>query len=1082
MECNIRNETTGNFRNVKVLIDTGSNINLIKLELVEDLGLAEIARGETTIQGVNGYSKARTLVEGTLSLPNKSLHTTQLIAMEFNSSAEIILGTKSIWELGLVISADKLGHIQIGMDKELQDKFVSLQVGRVEINQEDKPRSFLEEKLRDKYKSVFSDKLELPPQRNNADLKIELIKDEKPIALKPYRFPLIQLEELRDQLEDLLRKGQIKHSHSDWSAPCRFVEKKDTTVPRLVCDFRELNKKCVSQEVPLPRPDAFFHKLRCAHMFSTIDLKSGFHQILLDKESTKLTAFATPFGLYEWLVVPFGLKVGPANFMSFMYQLFRDIIGKFMIVYMDDILIYSSDEKEHFEHLDVIFKRLEENKIIIHTRKSKFFQEEAKFLGKHISNKGIRPSKEKISEIVKEMEPKSLKDLKRILGMAGFYRDFIKNFAEITASLFDLFKYKSSLESRIEWNDNTKKSLLQLKEALKECPTLSYIDENKEVKIYTDASDKAIGATLMQECEGRELPIEFFSKKLNATQRRYSVHERELLAIVKAISRWKHLIFGIKIKVFTDHKPLTFILQQKTLSDKQYRWLEELSIFDIQVDYIEGCKNIIADFLSRPIVTISGMRINSTFEDQIRHLWSQTSAEEKEKIRTKLNGEWMENILISEEEKIVVPNDKRLRRQIIEEAHNPAYMGHLGTVRTYSRIVSTFFWSGLYQDVKNFCINCIDCQKSKHSNKKPIGLLQPIEPPDYPWEEVQLDFLAMPKDETTGFDNLLVVIDRLSKRLRIFPCTKRITAKETAVIFIENIIKLHGFPSKIISDRDPRFTSEMWREIMNELKIKVSHTSAFHPQSNGLAERSNRTIIQILRTICTNNGQGWPKRITEIEIAYNSSQQESIGLSPTEVDTGRRFILPLNISSSNKQLSLQERVDLASQNMKEAAFKQKTQFDKKRRAEKFKNGDLVLIKRDSPKTPLEKKLNTPYVGPFKVIRECVPDVYEVLLPEEWKMFNKFNACRLKRVNQQSQTNQMEELEPPLYIIEKFMGQRSEDGQTEVLVKWKGYTKTSWEPFSIIKEADAEDLWNQFIMEWNVKNPDNKFNNGGRDVT
>ena len=427
----------------------------------------------------------------------------------------------------------------------------------------------------------------------------------------------------------------------------------------------------------------------------------------------------------------------------------------------------------------------------------------------------------------------------------------------------------------------------------------------------------------MQESNGRDLPVEFFSKKLNATQHKYSVHEKEMLAIVKAVAKWKHLLFGMQIVVYTDHKPLIHLLEQKSLSNKQYRWLSEISPFDITIDYIEGTKNVIADVLSRSLVNHSELHIESSFEQRIRTLWSEMTNDKKEEYTERYNARWINEVLMTEEGQIIIPDNKELRQEILREAHEPSYMGHLGSAKTFHRVSSCFKWTGMIQDIKNYCTTCKICQQTKHSNRKPIGLLHPIEVPNHPWEEIQIDFLALPKDEETGFDNLLVVCDRLSKRVRLFPCHKTINTKETAELIMTNVIKVHGFPKRIISDRDKRFTSEIWKEITTSLGIKSSLSSAFHPQTNGLVERINRTIIQILRGICLEAGRNWPTAISAVEMAYNSCIQESLGSSPMEIDCGRSFRFPLSFMKEREQLKFQDRLNEAKDKLTKASDKQK---------------------------------------------------------------------------------------------------------------------------------------------------------------
>ena len=445
------------------------------------------------------------------------------------------------------------------------------------------------------YADVFPDELPpgLPPSRD-IDHRIELVPGSTPPNRPTFRLSATELVELKKQLEELTKAGFIQPSKSPFGAPILFVKKKDGTM-RMCVDYRALNNITVKNSYPLPRVDELFDRLQGANYFSKIDLRSGYHQIRIQPEDVPKTAFRTRYGHFEFLVLPFGLTNAPATFMHLMHSAFRPFLDDFVLVFLDDILIYSRTLEEHEVHVSKVLNVLRQQKLYAKESKCEFFKSEVEFLGHMVGRNGIRMMEDKVQAINEWPTPTKVADVRAFLGTAGYYRKFIKQFSLIAAPLTDLTKD----DVKFEWTDRQEQSFRQLKRAIVEGPVLILPDPNLPFVVHTDASGYAVGAVLQQD-QGHGLqPIAFLSKKMLDAETRYPVHEQELLAIITALQSWRHYLHGAKFKVMTDHKSLQFFKTQPMLSGRQTRWKDIIANFDFDIEYVEGKTNVVADALSR---------------------------------------------------------------------------------------------------------------------------------------------------------------------------------------------------------------------------------------------------------------------------------------------------------------------------------------------------------------------------------------------------------------------------------------------------------------------------------------------------
>ncbi|KAG8474271.1 hypothetical protein CXB51_033533 [Gossypium anomalum] len=452
------------------------------------------------------------------------------------------------------------------------------------------------------YPNVFPEELPgLPPVRE-VEFGIELVLGTTPISIALYRMAPTELKELKAQLQELTDRGFARPSFSPWGVPVLFVKKKDETM-RMCIDYRQLNKVTIKNKYPLPHINDLFVQLKRASVFSKIDLRSGYYQLRVrDLDITK-TSFRTRYGHYEFLVIPFGLTNAPAVFMDLMNQIFRQYLDRFVVVFIDDILIYSRDETEHAEHLRLVLQILRDKQLYAKFSKCEFWLREVSFLGHVVSASGIRVDLNKISAILDWKPPRNVTEVWRFLGLAGYYRRFVKGFSMIATPMKKLLQK----DVKFEWSEKCQKSFDQLKTYLTEAPVLVQLESGREFVIYSDASLLGLGCVLMQEGQ----VVAYASRQLKPHEKNYPTHDLELAAIVFALKIWRHYLFGERCHVYSDHKSLKYLMTQRDLNLRQTRWLELLKDYELVIDYHPGKANVVADALSRKsLFTLRAMNIH----------------------------------------------------------------------------------------------------------------------------------------------------------------------------------------------------------------------------------------------------------------------------------------------------------------------------------------------------------------------------------------------------------------------------------------------------------------------------------------
>ncbi|KAI3724555.1 hypothetical protein L2E82_36336 [Cichorium intybus] len=436
------------------------------------------------------------------------------------------------------------------------------------------------------FPDIFPDDVSgLPPVRE-LEFRIDLVPEAAPIAKSPYRLAPTEMQELASQLQELTDKGFIRPSTSPWGAPVLFIKKKDGSF-RMCIDYRELNKLTIKNRYPLPRIDDLFDQLQGASCFSKIDHRSGYHQLRVWEEDIPKTAFRTRYGHYEFTVMPFGLTNAPAAFMDLMNRVFKPYLDRFVIVFIDDILIYSKSKADHERHLRLTLQTLQGNQLYAKFSKCEFWLNEVQFLGHIVSDKGILVDPAKVEAVNNWKAPRTPKEIRSFLGLAGYYRRFISNFSKIALPL-TFFTCKGT---PFDWGPKQEDAFQTLKQRLCDAPILTLPEGSEDFVVYCDASNLGLGCVLMQ----RGKVITYASRQLKIHERNYTTHDLELGAVVFALKIWRHYLYGTKCVIFTDHKSLQHILNQKELNMRQTRWVELLNDYECEIRYHPGKANVVAD-------------------------------------------------------------------------------------------------------------------------------------------------------------------------------------------------------------------------------------------------------------------------------------------------------------------------------------------------------------------------------------------------------------------------------------------------------------------------------------------------------
>ena len=1016
-----------------------------------------------------------------INSPGKS----QRIAVRlFNISAKVIeiAPKSSLCELHEVtvlrnmdISEHKEGssHIHQQRAEKLNSKEVFEEIDLVGNDLTKEQREKLKDFL-NKWKGIFSTGI---TDLGNCDLlkhKINL-SDNVPFKEPHRRIPPALFQEVREHLAEMLKAGTIRPSHSPYSSNIVIVRKKDGTI-RFCVDFRKLNSKTIKDAYAIPRIEDSLHLLAGSKYFTKLDLRSGYWQVEIDESDKEKTAFQVgTLGFFEFHRMPFGLCNAPATFQRLMERCMGDMNLRECLIYLDDVIIFSSTFEEHLDCMEAVFSRLQQHNLKLKASKCEFLKSRVTYLGHIVSEFGIETDPDKIQAIKMWPIPKSTKDVRSFLGFTGYYRRFIKDFASIARPLNDLLvghgttkkaKKKQQKPKKVPfvWTEKQQEAFETLQEKLTNPPILAYADYRLPFKLHTDASSTGLGAVLYQHQDGHDRVIAYASRSLKPSEKNYPAHKLEFLALKWSITEKFHdYLYGANFEVLTDNNPLTYVFTTAKLDATGHRWLAELANYNFNIKYRSGKTNIDADGLSRefeenenaiitvfpdvikPIcqtvvaekddvpfvesLSLTDTKAESQISDDLLSGTALTSRDWKKAQATDVNLKFLlDNIhegykpsgqdaekngvdqafltdwdtytvkdgvlykrhFVNGEEcnQLVLPD--KLKETIFSAYHDD--LGHQGRDRTTALIKQRFFWPRMNQFIKERIQKCGRCIRRKTTPGKAATLVNIKS--TTPMELVCIDYLSLERSKG-GFENILVITDHFSRFAQAIP-TRNQTATTTAKALYENFFLHYGFPAKLHSDKGANFESKVIKKLCGIAGVLKTRTTPYHPMGNGMVERFNQTLLNMMGTLNEKQKGDWKSFVPSLTHAYNAAVHESTGFSPFYLMFGRHPRLAidafLGIGSTEERKSHQDYVDRlkdrlqfaydqAGQEAKRKGRKYKKYYDEGVKTSVLLPGDRVLVRKVGIKGK-QKLADIWDSWPYIVKSQPMPDIPVYVVQKE----------------------------------------------------------------------------------------------------
>ena len=826
----------------------------------------------------------------------------------------------------------------------------------------------------------------------------------RPIKQSPRRPPMAAREAEDEILNEMLETGVIEPSTSEWASPVCLVKKKDGSF-RFCIDYRRVNAVSRKDAYPIPDIQDALDSLQGSCYFATLDLLAGYWQIGQTDRAKERSAFCTRRGLFQFTRMPFGLSGAPSSFCRLISIALRDLLWTVCLAYLDDIVIFARSPQELLERLRIVLNRLREVGLKVKPSKCELFKTHIKFLGHMVSADGVDPLPEKLETIRNWPVPHCLRDVRAFYGLASYYRRFVKGFATIAEPLTRLTRKNS----RFEWTDEAQQAFDALKTALCEATSLAFPLPNIPITLDSDASDVAVGAVMGQMVDGVERPIAFFSRVMNPAQRGYCTTRRELLAVISAVQHFRHYLLGNKVILRTDHHSLKWLQTFKRPEGILARWIETLAEFDIEIEHRPGrlhsnvdgvsrqfCKQCLdkvartrwvdeldrADELAEPL-GVQRVAITSQFSDdeiremqaedpdlgpvvdwitdghppssdvvrqhslESRNLWGQVPAVHL------LNGVLVRKLSDEQTTQLVLP--QRLRKSIFEMTHAGKLAAHLGAQRTYLQMKADYYWPCMKRDVTTWCRQCEICAQIKGPPARRQGRLQKVIT-GAPLDIVAVDILSGLPQTQDGKKCILVLTDYFTK----WSCAFALPDSEASTCMramYDGFFAVFGLPRQLHSDLGRNFESKLFYELCQLVGTTKSHTTSFHPQSDGQSERLVRSVLQMLKAVACDHPEDWPQRLPTIMAAYRMTVHKTTGVTPNMAMLGREVMLPASLIARPPKepcrttvpfvSDLRNALRMAHEKVREAtkstARTQKRYYDSHSKQTSFHEGQLVWL-------------------------------------------------------------------------------------------------------------------------------------------
>lgn len=1010
----------------------------------------------------------------------------------------------------------------------------------------------------------------LPPRRpcdHAIKLKTGALAEEA-VGYDPLRkMSLEKAEAAQKYILENLDKGFLEPANTPWASPITMAKKPGGGL-RFCVDYRKLNDVTEKDRYPLPLIDETMARLSGATIFTKIDVRQAFHRIRMDAASKDLTAFRTRWGAFKYKVMPFGLSNGPATFQQYINGVLMDCLDEFCCAYIDDIIIFSKTKEEHIRHVTTVLERLRAAGLQADLKKCEFHVTQTKFLGFIIGTDGVATDPEKVAAVHEWKPPGTVKGVQSFLGFCNFYRKFVPEYSRVAKPLTQLTKKGEGFR----WTPECAEAFEKLKARLTSAPVLAHFKYGLPTRLETDASDGVVAGVLTQLEDGDWHPVGYFSETMNPAKMNYSIHDKELLAVIRGMAYWRAELIGLQqvdpFEVVTDHRALVYFSTKRLLNRRQAGWAEFLSEFHFTISYRPGTENAAADALSRHPDDLRSQKQRQDAYRTIRifrrepggehdvpaedvfaldvcdeldmtllcELWGVDEAAVsdlmpiveseyragdvppcppewsgpelissllqfnrehpslepyREKARQGVGDySFCDEQYIMSQGRLVVPDHDQLRTKVIEDVHSRITTAHPGRNKTKELVRQRYWWPGLDDNVRRFVANCV-CRSAKYPRDKTPGLLHPLPVPMRCWQHVVVDFKKMPQDRR-GFNNLLVIIDRLSKTAWCVPCTDKAGAADAARMYYEGPFRVMGLPETVVSDRGPQFVSSFMDEMCRLLGIKWELSSAGHSQSAGQVENLNQWIDQRLRLFVNHHQDNWSLAIPALDFTQACLPHESLdGLAPFQVRCGylprmhfdwtnqtRDFASPQERMSREQAQAtartIQGYLDKARGAIETAQGRAVRQANRHRRPADFGVGDHVFIIKktwttDRPST----KLEFPLTQQSYRISAVKNDSYTLKVPASWRGCNRFHANRLRRDPRDPLPGQ----DPPRpegevieddeeWEVERVVASRLHRRQLQYRLHWRGWDEDpEWYPARNCRHAPL------LLQEYHEKYPD-----------
>lgn len=861
------------------LLDSGTNRNILgkgSERLVTNLNLA-YSPSDLTLITAEGHPVQ---VLGEIEVPVLFNGVTRIVSFVVAPSLkrQCYLGM-SFWD-------------QFGIYPSLRDSFIETIDDSEEIFEDEMSLTPEEQHELDEVKQLF-----LIPEPGNIGCTQVLthtieIRDEfrehPPIRKNPYPWSPEVQRKIHTALDNMINDDIVERSRSDWSQPVVPVAKRDSDAVRLCLDARKLNERTKRDAYPLPHQNRILSRLGSFRYLTTIDLSQAFLQIPLCPESRPYTAFSIPGrGLYQFKRLPFGLVNSPATLSKLMDRVlgFGELEPN-IFVYLDDIVVASKTFREHIAHLKELAKRLREANLRINITKSKFCVPEVPYLGYILSKDGLRPNPDRVHAIVAYEVPKSVRALRRFLGMVNYYRRFIEQFSALTVPLTNLLKNRPK---KVEWSSEADQAFRSIKEKLISAPVMANPDFNLPFTVQTDASDHAIAGVLTQVQNGDEKVIAYHSQKLSGAELNYHAAEKEGLAAIRCIEKFRCYIEGTQFTLVTDSSALTFIMRSKwRTSSRLSRWSIELQQYDMVLKHRKGRDNIVPDALSRSMEVLEV----DTKTDWYSRLFVSVQREPEKFMDFKIEGNKLYKYVSSQSDvldytfdwKMCIPESKRT--EILTKEHDNAF--HVGFEKTIDKIKRRYYWPRMSADVKRYVSNCEVCKRIKHSTTSVVPEMGNQRVTTKPFQILTMDYIQSLPRSSRGNAHLLVLMDVFSKFCLLTP-VRKISSGSVCEILEQQWFRRLSVPQYLISDNATTFRSKEFQDLL--AKYEVQHwASARHRSQANPTERLNRTINAMIRSYVRENQKLWDSKISEVEFVLNNTIHSTTKFTPYKVIFGHEIV------------------------------------------------------------------------------------------------------------------------------------------------------------------------------------------------